>query len=55
VRAKVPFGEATHYATDLRSLTGGQGTFSWSFSHYQEVPHDLANKILEAAKAEAHS
>ena len=58
VRAKVPFGEATHYATDLRSLTGGQGTFSWSFSHYQEVPHDAANKILEAAKAakaEAHS
>ena len=55
VRAKVPFGEATHYATDLRSLTGGQGTFSWSFSHYQEVPHDLANRILEAAQAEAHS
>ena len=54
VRAKVPFGEATHYATDLRSLTGGQGTFSWSFSHYQEVPHDLATKILEAAKEEAH-
>ncbi|MGH2701153.1 MAG: elongation factor G, partial [Actinomycetota bacterium] len=54
VRAKVPFGEATHYATDLRSLTGGEGTFSWSFSHYQEVPHDAATKILEAAKEEAH-
>ena len=54
VRAKVPFGESTHYATDLRSLTGGQGTFSWSFSHYQEVPHDTATKILEAAKEEAH-
>lgn len=55
VKAKVPFGEVTHYATDLRSLTGGQGTFSWSFSHYQEVPHDLATKIVEAAKAEAHA
>jgi elongation factor G len=54
VRAKVPFGEATHYATDLRSLTGGQGTFSWTFSHYQEVPHDTAIKILEAAKEEGH-
>ncbi|MGH2828559.1 MAG: elongation factor G [Actinomycetota bacterium] len=54
VRAKVPFGEATHYATDLRSLTGGQGTFSWTFSHYQEVPHDTATKILEAVKEEAH-
>jgi elongation factor G len=53
VRAKVPFAEVTHYATDLRSLTGGKGAFSWSFSHYQEVPHDLANKIVERAKAEA--
>lgn len=52
VKAKVPFAEVSHYATDLRSLTGGQGTFSWSFSHYQEVPHDLANKILEAVKAD---
>ena len=52
VKAKVPFGEVTHYATDLRSMTGGKGTFSWSFSHYQEVPHDLAEKIIERAKAE---
>jgi elongation factor G len=53
VKAKVPFGEVTHYATDLRSMTGGKGTFSWSFSHYQEVPHDLAQKILERAKEDA--
>jgi elongation factor G len=52
VKAKVPFAEVTHYATDLRSLTGGKGTFSWSFSHYQEVPHDLAQKILAEAKKE---
>jgi elongation factor G len=52
VKAKVPFGEVTHYATDLRSMTGGQGTFSWEFDHYQEVPHDLAEKILEMARAE---
>jgi elongation factor G len=52
VKAKVPFGEVTHYATDLRSMTGGKGTFSWGFSHYQEVPHDLAQKIIEQAKAE---
>lgn len=53
VKAKVPFAEVTHYATDLRSMTGGQGTFSWSFSHYQEVPGDLAQKILDRAKEEA--
>jgi elongation factor G len=55
VKAKVPFGEVTHYATDLRSMTGGKGTFSWSFSHYQEVPGDVAKKILEAQKEEAHA
>lgn len=55
VRAKVPLAEVTHYANDLRSLTGGEGTFAWSFSHYQEVPHDLAQKILAAAKAEKDS
>jgi elongation factor G len=53
VKAKVPFAEVTHYATDLRSMTGGQGTFSWSFSHYQEVPGDLAQKILDRAKEES--
>jgi elongation factor G len=53
VKAKVPFGEMTHYATDLRSMTGGKGTFSWSFSHYQEVPHDLGQKILDANKEAA--
>ncbi|HWC13052.1 MAG TPA: elongation factor G [Actinomycetota bacterium] len=55
VKAKVPFGEVTHYATDLRSMTGGKGTFSWSFSHYQEVPHDLAQKIIDQARAEKAS
>jgi elongation factor G len=53
VKAKVPFAEVPHYATDLRSMTGGKGTFSWTFSHYQEVPHDVAQKVLDAAKAEA--
>ncbi len=52
VKAKVPFAEVMHYATDLRSMTGGQGTFSWSFSHYQEVPHDVTRRVLEAAKAD---
>jgi elongation factor G len=50
VRAKVPFAEVTHYATDLRSMTGGKGTFSWEFSHYQEMPHDVAQKVMDANK-----
>ena len=52
VKAKVPFAEVTQYAIDLRSMTGGQGSFSWSFSHYQEVPHDVAQKVLDAAAKE---
>ena len=52
VKAKVPFAECSHYATDLRSMTGGQGTFSWAFDHYQEVPHELAQKVIDAARAE---
>jgi translation elongation factor EF-G len=36
-------------------MTGGKGTFSWSFSHYQEVPHDLAQKILTRAREEANA
>jgi elongation factor G len=53
VKAKVPFAGVTDYATHLRSITGGQGTFSWAFSHYQEVPFDQAEKILAAARAES--
>jgi elongation factor G len=53
VKARVPFAEVNHYATDLRSMTGGKGTFSWTFSHYQEVPHDVAQKVLDATKEEA--
>ena len=52
VKAKVPFAEVTQYAIDLRSMTGGQGSFSWSFSHYQEVPHDVAQKVLDAVAKE---
>ncbi len=52
VKAKVPFAEVTQYAIDLRSMTGGQGSFSWTFSHYQEVPHDVAQKVLDAAAKE---
>ncbi|HLF69950.1 MAG TPA: elongation factor G [Actinomycetota bacterium] len=55
VRAKVPMSEVTRYAIDLRSMTGGQGTFSSTFSHYEEVPSQIADSIVaeaNAAKAE---
>ncbi len=50
IRAKVPMAEVLTYAPDLRSLTGGRGMFTMKFSHYEEVPSFLAEKIIEEAK-----
>jgi elongation factor G len=38
------------YATDLRSRTQGRGTYSMEFSHYEEVPKNLAAEIIEKHK-----
>lgn len=50
VSAQVPMAEILEYAPDLTSITGGRGTFTTKFSHYQEVPAHLTEKIVEAAK-----
>ncbi len=47
IRAQVPAAELHKYATVLRSRTGGRGAFSSSMSHYEEVPRDQAEKIIE--------
>lgn len=52
VRAQVPMAEMLRYSIDLRSITGGRGTFSMSNSHYEEVPSHIASKIIEAAREE---
>ncbi|HOW55056.1 MAG TPA: elongation factor G [Syntrophorhabdaceae bacterium] len=52
VKAVVPMAEVLRYAPDLRSMTGGRGTFTMEFSHYEEVPGQIAEKIVEAAKRE---
>ncbi len=46
VRAHVPLAEMFGYATTLRSLTQGRGTFIMKFSHYEEVPQHIAEKII---------
>jgi elongation factor G len=48
VRAQVPQSELATYATELRSLTGGRGTFSAEHDHYEEVPPHVAQKIIDA-------
>ncbi len=50
IRAVVPMAEVLRYASDLRGTTSGRGSFSLEFSHYEEVPAHLAQKVIDAAK-----
>jgi elongation factor G len=52
VRAQAPMAEMLTYESSLRSMTGGRGGYSMEFSHYEEVPAHLAEKVVAAAKAE---
>lgn len=52
INAHVPMAEILTYAPDLNSMTGGRGTFSREFSHYDEVPGDISKKVLEKILAE---
>jgi len=52
VRAQVPMSEMLTYESTLRSMTGGRGGYSMEFSHYEEVPSQLAEKVVAAARAE---
>ena len=47
VRGYVPLAEMFGYATDLRSKTQGRGTYTMQFSHYEEVPRNLAEQIIQ--------
>lgn len=52
VKAQVPMAEMLNFEPALRSMTGGRGAYSMEFSHYEEVPAFLAEKIIAAARAE---
>jgi elongation factor G len=53
ISAEAPQAEIQRYATDLRSLTQGRGSFSTEFDHYEEVPAHVAQKVIDEAKKEA--
>src|SRR5436309_2414175 len=58
IRANVPMAEVLRYAPDLRSMTSGRGDFELEFSHYEEAPPHIAEKIIkqaQAARAERHA
>ena len=52
VTAEAPLSEMFKYATDLRSMTQARGSFIMSFERYEEVPANVAQKIIENAKVE---
>jgi len=50
VEARVPLSEMFGYSTDLRSATQGRASFSMEFSHYEEVPRNVAEAIIAKSK-----
>ncbi len=55
IHAQVPYAEVLHYSPHLRSITSGTGTYSIAIEGYEQVPGDLAPKVIEQAKAEKES
>ncbi len=53
IDAEVPMSEVVRYATSLRSITQGRGTFAYQFDHYEEMPAIVAQKVIEDAKTKA--
>lgn len=53
VEAEVPMSEMTKYATDLRSMTQAKGSFKLTFERYEELPANMAAKVIEQAKKDA--
>ena len=47
INAQIPMAECLSYAPELRSMTGGRGIFTMELSHYDEVPAQASQKIIE--------
>jgi len=52
IKAQIPLAEMFKYATDLRSLTGGRGNYSMTYSHYDQVPAKITGQIVAQRQAE---
>ena len=51
----MPAAEVQRYATDLRSITQGRGSFTSEFAHYQPVPQQIADQVRAAAAKQAEA
>jgi elongation factor G len=52
IEAQVPLAEILRYAIDLKSITQGRGSYKAEFSHYEEVPSHIAQKIIAERQTE---
>ncbi len=52
INAQVPMSEVLSYAPELRAITQGKGSFNMEFSHYEEIPMQIATKIIEQVNAD---
>ena len=53
VEADVPMAEMHDFTTFIRQCTQGRGSFTFGFERYEEAPSNVAQKVIEEAKAEA--
>ena len=53
IHAEVPLSELLSYATDLTSMTAGRGSYTMEFTRYDDVPANIAQKVIEESKREA--
>jgi len=52
IRAEIPMAEVTRYSTELKSITGGEGTFTLEMSHYAPVPAHVQQEIVARRQSE---
>ncbi|MDD5195988.1 MAG: elongation factor G, partial [Candidatus Omnitrophica bacterium] len=53
IKAQVPLAEMYKFSADLRSVTGGRGSYSMVFSHYEIVPARIAQQVIADSKRES--
>ena len=50
IEAEVPQAEVQRYSQDLRSMTGGRGSYRFEFDHYEQVPQNIEQRVIDIAK-----
>ena len=50
IEAEAPQAEVQRYSQDLRSITGGRGSYRFEFDHYEQVPHNIQAQVIDTAK-----